>query len=84
MGVQTGKLVLATASVCADMSFILHQAVTPTEKSYRPSHRASMHGAILHDASYFGLLELKGLQEVLKLILDSCCDAQMASPGAQR
>ncbi|EKM51892.1 uncharacterized protein PHACADRAFT_127885 [Phanerochaete carnosa HHB-10118-sp] len=59
-------------------------AVSPTEKSYRPSHRASMHGSILHDVSYMGLIELKGPEKVLKALLDSCCDPQTASPGAKR
>ncbi|GJE88273.1 POP1 and POPLD domain-containing protein [Phanerochaete sordida] len=59
-------------------------AESPTEKSYRPSHRASMHGSILHDASYMGLIELQGPEQVLKALLDSCCDPQIASPGAKR
>lgn len=60
------------------------QAVTPTEKSFRPSHRASMHGSILHDASYFGLIEMKGPEFVLKAMFDSCCDLQAPSPAAKR
>ncbi|KAI0050421.1 POP1-domain-containing protein [Auriscalpium vulgare] len=59
-------------------------AVHPTEKSFRPSHRASVHGAILHDASYYGTVELKGLEHVLKAILGSCCDLQGQSPAAKR
>ncbi|KAF8272238.1 ribonucleases P/MRP protein subunit POP1-domain-containing protein [Lactarius quietus] len=49
-------------------------AVRPTEKSFRPSHRASVHGAILHDASYHGLIELTGAQVVLSRTLEACCD----------
>lgn len=59
-------------------------AVTPTEKSFRPSHRASVHGAILHDASYYSLIELQGPEVELKGILEYCCDPQGPSPGAQR
>ncbi|KAG2038684.1 ribonucleases P/MRP protein subunit POP1-domain-containing protein [Suillus americanus] len=51
-------------------------AVTPTEKSFRPSHRASMHGSILHDSSYHSLIELKGLENILRGVLDLCCDPQ--------
>ncbi|KAG1733032.1 ribonucleases P/MRP protein subunit POP1-domain-containing protein [Suillus paluster] len=51
-------------------------AVTPTEKSFRPSHRASMHGSILHDASYSSLIELKGPEKILRNVLDLCCDPQ--------
>ncbi|KAI0076322.1 POP1-domain-containing protein [Panus rudis PR-1116 ss-1] len=59
-------------------------AITPTEKAFRPSHRASVHGSILHDASYYGIIELKGLEEVLRQILNTCCDAQGPSPAAKR
>ncbi|KZT11889.1 POP1-domain-containing protein [Laetiporus sulphureus 93-53] len=59
-------------------------AITPTEKSFRTSHRASVHGSILHDASYFGFIELKGPEDVLRAALTSCCDCQGPSPGAQR
>ncbi|KAI8986191.1 POP1-domain-containing protein [Trametes punicea] len=59
-------------------------AITPTEKSFRPSHRASVHGSILHDASYFATIELKGPEDILQAILDSCCDCQGPSPGAKR
>ncbi|KAG1861722.1 ribonucleases P/MRP protein subunit POP1-domain-containing protein [Suillus subalutaceus] len=51
-------------------------AVTPTEKSFRPSHRASMHGSILHDSSYHSLIELKGPENILRSVLDFCCDPQ--------
>ncbi|KAI5991699.1 ribonucleases P/MRP protein subunit POP1-domain-containing protein [Pisolithus orientalis] len=51
-------------------------SVTPTEKAFRPSHRASVHGSILHDASYYGTIELKGPQSVLLTALETCCDPQ--------
>ncbi|KAM5533607.1 hypothetical protein V8D89_012720 [Ganoderma adspersum] len=59
-------------------------AVTPTEKSFRPSHRASVHGSILHDASYFAIIEIKGPEDVIRAALDSCCDCQGPSPSAKR
>ncbi|KAJ3747388.1 POP1-domain-containing protein [Lentinula detonsa] len=59
-------------------------AVTPTEKAFRPSHRASIRGSILHDASYLSLIEMKGPEAALKTILESCCDVQDISPGAKR
>ncbi|KAJ4501438.1 NUC188 domain-containing protein [Lentinula lateritia] len=59
-------------------------AVTPTEKAFRPSHRASIHGSILHDSSYLSLIEMTGPEATLKAILEMCCDAQDVSPGAQR
>ncbi|KAI0689073.1 NUC188 domain-containing protein [Cytidiella melzeri] len=59
-------------------------AVTPTEKSFRPSHRASVHGSILHDASYLGLIEIKGPERVIRSIFDRCCDFQGPSACAKR
>lgn len=59
-------------------------AIEPTEKSFRPSHRASVHGSILHDASYFALIELKGPEDIIRAVLDSCCDCQGPSVGAKR
>ncbi|KAG6379369.1 ribonucleases P/MRP protein subunit POP1-domain-containing protein [Boletus reticuloceps] len=53
-------------------------AVTPTEKAFRPSHRASMHGSILHDASYYATIELKGPQWLLQAVLEQCCDPQVS------
>ncbi|KAI0300399.1 ribonucleases P/MRP protein subunit POP1-domain-containing protein [Russula brevipes] len=59
-------------------------AVQPTEKSFRPSHRASVHGSILHDASYYGLIELKGPQLILCRALEACCDPFGAGPASKR
>ncbi|KAL1711123.1 ribonucleases P/MRP protein subunit POP1-domain-containing protein [Schizophyllum commune] len=59
-------------------------AIKPTEKSFRPSHRAAMHGSILHDASYEGPIEVSGPLEILKLALEQCCDCQGPSPAAPR
>ncbi|OCH85746.1 POP1-domain-containing protein [Obba rivulosa] len=59
-------------------------AMEPTEKSFRASHRASVHGSILHDASYYGIIELRGPEKVLRDIFDRCCDKQGSSAGAKR
>ncbi|TFK70360.1 POP1-domain-containing protein [Pluteus cervinus] len=59
-------------------------AVQPTEKSFRPSHRASTQGSIIHDASYFSFIELKGPGEILKKVLCLCSDPQGAGPGSPR
>jgi len=56
----------------------------PTEKSFRSSHRASVHGSILHDASYYGIIQLKGPEKILKDLLEICCDPQGHGPGAKR
>lgn len=52
------------------------QAIHPTEKAYRPSHRASVHSAIIQDVSYYGVLEIKGPLKVLSKVLGKCCDPQ--------
>ncbi|KAI0314024.1 POP1-domain-containing protein [Amylostereum chailletii] len=59
-------------------------AVQPTEKAFRPSHRASVHGSILHDASYYGLIELKGPHFILCHLLEQCSDLQGPGPGSKR
>ncbi|EIW81399.1 POP1-domain-containing protein [Coniophora puteana RWD-64-598 SS2] len=51
-------------------------AVHPNEKSYRSSHRASVHGSIIHDASYYNLIQLEGPETPLLSILENCCDPQ--------
>ena len=79
------RLVSATSAMSGHSSNSLPlQAKTPTEKSFRPSHRASLHGCILHDASYEAIIELKGPDETLKEILANCSDPQAVSPGAVR
>ncbi|THV05260.1 POP1-domain-containing protein [Dendrothele bispora CBS 962.96] len=59
-------------------------AITPTEKAFRPSHRASVHGSILHDASYHTFIELEGPENVLISSLNMCCDAEGPGPGSRR
>lgn len=59
-------------------------ASTPTEKSARPSYRASAQGAIIHDASYHGIIEIIAPQKLLLRLLDICCDPQAGGPRASR
>ncbi|KAG6844608.1 hypothetical protein H0H87_005542 [Tephrocybe sp. NHM501043] len=60
------------------------EAIQPTEKSFRPSHRASIHGSIIHDASYHSILELKGIETLIKRILDMSCDPNGPGAGSKR
>ncbi|KDR82747.1 hypothetical protein GALMADRAFT_238256 [Galerina marginata CBS 339.88] len=59
-------------------------AISPTEKSYRPSHRASIHGSILHDASYYSLVEIACQESLLITMLNLFCDPQGPGPGSKR
>ncbi|KAG8728980.1 hypothetical protein FRC12_021359, partial [Ceratobasidium sp. 428] len=59
-------------------------AIRPTEKSYRPSHRAAVHGSTLHDASYIGTIELTGQMPALTSVLKCCCDPYGPGPWAAR
>ncbi|KAF8635812.1 hypothetical protein AX15_000014 [Amanita polypyramis BW_CC] len=59
-------------------------AVHPTEKSFRSSHRASVHGSIIHDASYFSVIEVKSTQKIIENMLMMCCDPQGEHPAAKR
>ncbi|KIM28940.1 hypothetical protein M408DRAFT_8384 [Serendipita vermifera MAFF 305830] len=59
-------------------------ALHPTEKSFRPSHRAVLHGCILHDSSYTATIELKGPLEVLKQVFGRISDPQDVNPAAAR
>jgi ribonuclease P/MRP protein subunit POP1 len=59
------------------------QALHPTEKAFRSSHRASRHGCILHDASYHEVIEVRAPQAVLVSLLGLCCESS-ASPGSVR
>ncbi|KAL7409931.1 ribonucleases P/MRP protein subunit POP1-domain-containing protein [Mrakia frigida] len=59
----------------------------PTEKAFRPSHRAAMHGSILNDVSYFSLIELKGeevaLERVLRRVAGEVCWGKRFTPGSR-
>ena len=43
--------------------------LTPTLKSFRPAYRASRRKAIVHDTSYFGIIELQGSRAKLLEVL---------------
>jgi ribonuclease P/MRP protein subunit POP1 len=58
--------------------------VRPAEKAFRPSHRASIHGAIIHDASYYTFVEVVGPELLLKSMLDQICDPAKAGAGSAR
>jgi hypothetical protein len=60
------------------------KSLHPTEKAFRPSHRASVNGCILHDSSYMAVMELKGELEILKQILGRICNPHGLSPAAAR
>ncbi|KAF8582845.1 POP1-domain-containing protein [Ramaria rubella] len=57
---------------------------TPTEKSYRPSHRSAIRASIIHDTSYMCTISISGKQFLLEKMLANCCDCQGAGPGAIR
>ncbi|CAE6531767.1 unnamed protein product [Rhizoctonia solani] len=59
-------------------------AERPTAKSYRPSHRAAVHGSTLNDVSYMVTLEVTGEVESIISILKQCCDLGGVGPWAAR
>lgn len=77
-----GYRLVCLYSVVLPIILLELQAEHPTEKSFRPSHRAALHGCILHDASYTALIELKGKQALLRRVLNDCSDPHGLSPCA--
>ncbi|CEL51735.1 ribonuclease P [Rhizoctonia solani AG-1 IB] len=59
-------------------------AERPTAKSYRPSHRAAVHGSTLNDISYMATLEVTGKADSIGSILKQCCDLGGVGPWATR
>ncbi|CAE6516502.1 unnamed protein product [Rhizoctonia solani] len=59
-------------------------AERPTAKSYRPSHRAAVHGSTLNDVSYMVTLEVVGKVDYIISILKQCCDLGGVGPWAAR
>ncbi|GAA5982659.1 hypothetical protein JCM10908_006736 [Rhodotorula pacifica] len=59
-------------------------AERPTAKAFRASYRASQHGALVHDASYYQYFELEGPLEDLRVVLDEVCDPAAISPASKR
>ncbi|KAK4054007.1 Ribonucleases P/MRP protein subunit pop1 [Microbotryomycetes sp. JL221] len=59
-------------------------ATRPTAKAFRSSYRASKHGAIVHDASYYQYLTLTGTKRAIENVLDQVCDKMGPKPGSLR
>ncbi|GAA5912659.1 hypothetical protein JCM6882_004704 [Rhodosporidiobolus microsporus] len=59
-------------------------AEKPTAKAFRSSYRASQHGALVHDASYFQYFELEGPFDDLQKVLERVCDPAAALPSSKR
>ncbi|KAI7872417.1 ribonucleases P/MRP protein subunit POP1-domain-containing protein [Spinellus fusiger] len=59
-------------------------AMHPNTKSERTTYRASKHLAIIHDASYFGCIELSGLFSDIVAIANTITDASLPSVGSAR
>lgn len=60
------------------------QADRPTEKAYRSSYRASVNGALVHDASYLQYIELKGHEPALQALFEQNFDPNSTSPCSKR
>ncbi|CAG8727746.1 15411_t:CDS:10, partial [Dentiscutata erythropus] len=56
----------------------------PNEKSIKSSYRASQHLSIIHDASYFGWIQISGDQNVIIKLLNSVTDPSLPSIGSER
>src|SRR5258708_10641568 len=84
VGLSVGRYLLSCPFPLTETRLKPQQAIQPTEKSFRPSHRASVHGSILHDASYYGLIELKGAQVALCRALEVSCNPVGAGPTSKR
>ncbi|GAA6053897.1 hypothetical protein JCM3770_005322 [Rhodotorula araucariae] len=59
-------------------------AERPTAKAFRSSYRASQHGALVHDASYYQYFELEGLFSALEQLLQVVCDPAAPLPSSKR
>ncbi|KPV73050.1 uncharacterized protein RHOBADRAFT_29266, partial [Rhodotorula graminis WP1] len=59
-------------------------AEKPTAKAFRASYRASQHGALVHDASYYQYFELVGPVEDLDKVLQVVCDPAAPLPTFKR
>ncbi|GAA6015972.1 hypothetical protein JCM10207_006824 [Rhodosporidiobolus poonsookiae] len=59
-------------------------AQTPTAKSFRSSYRATRHGCLVHDASYYQYLRLSGPFSGLAALLQAVCDPAVPGPAGKR
>ena len=56
--------------------------ITPTEKSFRPTYRASQHaGFIAFDTSYFATLFVHGTEDQIRKVLDMVIEPGSAASG---
>lgn len=78
-----GYRLVSLTSSSVSKAYFSFQALHPTEKAFRSSHRASRHGCILHDASYHEIIEVRGPQALLVSLLDVCCES-LGSPSSIR
>jgi len=58
--------------------------MTPTEKTFRPSYRAAIHGCIASDTSYYDTFHLTWSLAEFKHALSTLCDPTEVSPTAVR
>ncbi|KAH7105275.1 POP1-domain-containing protein [Auriculariales sp. MPI-PUGE-AT-0066] len=59
-------------------------AESPTTKAFRASHRAALHDCILHDASYYGTIEISGTLGLLQCVLARITDAYAVAASSAR
>lgn len=55
-------------------------ALTPTLKSFRPAYRAAKRKVAVHDASYFGTIELEGSRDEIVRVLTRLTGNPFAGP----
>ena len=46
-------------------------ALHPNDKSQRACYRFFQHDAVMYDLSYYGILELKGIEEIIKKLMEN-------------
>ncbi|KAK4698539.1 ribonuclease P/MRP protein subunit POP1, partial [Phenoliferia sp. Uapishka_3] len=81
--VRPSPVSFSKLKIMTDGAFF-QQAEKPTEKAYRSSYRASVNGALVHDASYYQYIEIKGPEASLKRLFDAHFDPQATSPCSKR
>ncbi|KAM0789941.1 hypothetical protein ACM66B_006781 [Microbotryomycetes sp. NB124-2] len=59
-------------------------ATKPTMKAFRSSYRASKHGVLVHDASYYQYITLSGTFDALGAVLSRVCDSHGPQPASKR
>ena len=65
-----------------DTRYAFSLPITPTEKSFRPTYRASKHaGFIAFDTSYFATFFIQGTEDRLRKVLDMVIEPGSAASG---